>query len=83
MNGHMFNRGIAYDDYERNGELIYLNSGSTLTINGGVKTTHVVNVHSSTDTNKYASASLTTKGGTLTGGSSTNSGGGRKRKKKR
>lgn len=29
MYGHMFNRDIAHDDYERNGELIYLNSGST------------------------------------------------------
>lgn len=76
MYGHMFNRDIAHDDYERNGELIYLNSGSTLTINGGVKTHHLVDVHSSTDRSKYASTYLSTNGGTLTGGSSTNSGGG-------
>lgn len=76
MNGYMFNRDIAHDNYGRNGELIYLNSGSTLTINGGVKTHHLVDVHSSTDRSKYASAYLSTSGGTLTGGSSSNSGGG-------
>lgn len=77
MNGHIFNRNLAHKTSSRDGELIYLNSNSTLMINGGESSSsHNVWVHSSTDTSKYATTKKTVTGGTLSGGSSSNSSGG-------
>lgn len=77
MNGHIFNRNLAHTTSSSNGELIYLNSNSTLMVNGGESSSsHNVWVHSSTDTSKYATTKKTVTGGTLSGGSSSNSSGG-------
>ncbi len=77
MNGHMFNRRLTQDDdYETNGELFALRYGARMTVNGGTQeTSHTVYVHNSTSRDKYATKTIETKGGTLSGGSSTNGAG--------
>ena len=78
MNGHVFDRALnRSNDWESNGELICMESGSSLTINGGDKTTPNLGwVHTSTDADKYADQQEIFYGGLLTGGSSTNGAGG-------
>lgn len=78
MNGHRFDRDLAWDnDWESNGELICMESGSTLTINGGPKTwTHNVPVYTSTRREPKAREMRNIAGGVLAGGASTNGAGG-------
>lgn len=83
MNGHVFNRNLAWDnDTESNGELICMQSNSTLRIIGSdspgeESIAHPqVSVYTSTEKSGKANGRITTYGGTLTGGSSTNGAGG-------
>ncbi|MBO7677956.1 MAG: hypothetical protein J6S49_10645, partial [Erysipelotrichaceae bacterium] len=74
MHGHIFDRDLVGDnDYNIDGELIYVEVGATLTINGasndgerGIEHTGV-KVFSDTDKAK-ANSTITTYGGTLAGG---------------
>ena len=75
MNGHIYNRGLS--SYKRNGEVIYVNSGATLTVNGGdASTNHSVGVYTSTSTSSKASTTKTFSGAVIAGGYSSNGGGG-------
>ena len=78
MNGNVFSRGNTKDnDWCLNGELITVNSGATLTINGGdTSVRHDHWVYSSTNRDSKADAVKTFYGGLLTGGASTNGSGG-------
>ena len=76
MHGHRFDRDDVHDDdYSNSGELIFVDSGATLTINGAStekeKQTEHTGVRVFTDINqKYANSFITTYGGTLSGGNS-------------
>ena len=82
MNGYVFDRALSQsNDWKKNGELICMESGSTLTVNGGSsveakKRRHDEGVHYSTSAKSYATKAATFYGGVLTGGSSTNGAGG-------
>ena len=77
MNGRVFDRNLNYDDdWSFNGELICMESASSLTINGGDPNAfHWERVYDSTDGGRE-SVETTLYGGILTGGSSTNGSGG-------
>lgn len=78
MNGYVFDRDNTYDnDSCMNGELITMESGSTLTINGGdTSKKHSERLYSSTDRDGTASTWRDFYGGVLTGGASDNGAGG-------
>lgn len=78
MNGHVFDRGETADnDSSFNGELITMESGSNLTINGGdTSVPHSERVYTSTDRDAKASTWKDFHGGVLTGGASDNGAGG-------
>ena len=77
MNGWVFDRCNNIDnDWSYNGELICVESGATLTVNGGKKNLHYENVYSSTSRSGKATASKAFYGGVLTGGASTGGAGG-------
>ena len=82
MNGYVFDRYLsAGDNWEKNGELICMESGSSLTINGGKSEEakgrrHDEGVHFSVNADDYATEMKSFYGGVLTGGSSTNGAGG-------
>ncbi len=78
MHGYVFDRSrVHYDGWTSNGELICVESGATLTINGGSeKRKHTHNIFTSLKRSDYASTPATFEGGLLTGGDSTNGGGG-------
>ena len=78
MNGHVFDRGETADnDSSFNGELITMESGSNLTINGGdTSVSHSERVYTSTDRDAKASTWKDFHGGVLTGGASDNGAGG-------
>ena len=73
MNGYVFDRNNTADnDWEYNGELICVESGSTLTVNGGKELRpHDVRVYSSTSRDSKASSWLHFEGGGLANGAST------------
>ena len=79
MHGHMFNRGLT--SYRNDGEVVYLDSGSTCTINGGStnaenSTNHTVNLYNGTSTSTKANWKNVISGGVIAGGYSSNGGGG-------
>ena len=75
MNGHMYNRGLSSD--KSNGEVILVNSDSTLTINGGdTGTKHNAGVYTSTSTGGKNNTVKTFSGGLIAGGYSSNGAGG-------
>lgn len=77
MNGWVFDRGNNIEnDWSYNGELICVESGASLTVNGGPKTLHYENVYTSTSRDGKATASRAFHGGVLTGGASTGGAGG-------
>ena len=78
MNGNVFSRGrVKNNNWCLNGELITVNSGATLTINGGDTTKpHDHWVYSSTNRDSKANVVKRFYGGLLTGGASTNGSGG-------
>ena len=83
MHGYVFNRDRAYrNNSTSDGELICLESGASLVINGCSaeqekrKEHPLVAVYTSTGKSGRADGSITTYGGTLTGGCSTNGAGG-------
>ena len=83
MHGHVFNRNNAWqDNRESDGELIRVNSGATLTINGGFNDAEQsiehanVAVYASTEAETKAAGRGTFYGGLLTGGCSSDTTGG-------
>ena len=79
MNSFVFDRDNSAEEsgWEFNGELIDMESGSTLIINGGSeKTAHSEPVYNSKSSDAVADKWTTFYGGVLTGGSSTNGAGG-------
>lgn len=74
MHGHIYNRDLVRDnDYDTNGELIYVSDGATLTINGSSdgneKNTRHANVWVYSDIEQGdAPTKIVTYGGTLAGG---------------
>ena len=77
MNGYVFDRNNTADnDWSYNGELICVESGASLTINGGEKKEHNEVVYSSTSRDGKATKWKKFFGGVLTGGASTGGAGG-------
>ena len=75
MNGHMYNRGLS--SYKSDGEVIWVGSNATLTINGGDKgISHTVGVYNGTSTSTRNNTSKTFAGGLIAGGYSSNGAGG-------
>jgi len=70
MQGHVFNRNLAWDDDDyKYGHLFFLSNGSSLTINGGSKETQHDNVAYFTKTKQdKAEGRKTVYGAVLTGG---------------
>ena len=74
MNGHIFNRDLVrFNDYDIDGELIYVDVGATLTINGASKDSDRNEPHEDVYyfnglSQGDATATTTTYGGTLAGG---------------
>ncbi|SEF47344.1 Lipase (class 3) [Eubacterium ruminantium] len=83
MHGHVFNRNNGWnDDSSYSGEMIRVESGATLTINGSSDETEKnmqhenVAVYTSANEGSKATGRITTTGGTITGGVSTRGAGG-------
>ena len=75
MNGHMYNRGLS--SYKSDGEVIWIDSKATMTINGGsAGTSHSVGVYTGTSTGSKNNTTKTFKGGVIAGGYSSNGAGG-------
>ena len=76
MNGHAFNRWLT--SHASDGEVIYINSDATLTVNGGPGDyAHTINVYGGdTSYEKVSKTSRTFQGGLIAGGFSDNGAGG-------
>ena len=75
MNGHKLDRDL--NSKKRNGYVIYMEPGSSLTVNGGDEAiSHSVGVFASTDPDKGRTATRTFTGGVICGGYNSNGGGG-------